>query len=162
DHAAIARVCGCDSIRVDDASALRPAFALRGEMPWIIEVMTDPEAHPPLSLYDRTEPQRGARSQFKCPVNAGERNMQSRRDFCRSVLATTLVPASTDVSTAFAQGRGSTLRIAWPYDTASLDAVGIGAQRSTWCVSLHVYDRLVTYETGPGPEGTRQYDPARP
>jgi len=89
--------------------------------------------------------------------------MQSRRDFCRSVLATTIVPASIDVShTAFAQGRGSTLRIAWPYDTASLDAVGIGAQRSTWCVSLHVYDRLVTYETGPGPEGTRQYDPARP
>jgi len=62
DHAAIARACGCESIQVDDASALRPAFetALRGEMPWLIEVMTDPEAHPPLSLYDGTEPQRGA------------------------------------------------------------------------------------------------------
>src|SRR5215813_1692828 len=88
--------------------------------------------------------------------------MQSRRDFCRSVLATTLVPASTDVSTAFAQGRAGTVRIAWPYDTASLDAVGIGAQRSTWCVSLHIYDRLVTYETEAGPDGTRAYDPMKP
>ena len=88
--------------------------------------------------------------------------MQSRREFCRSVLATAGVPALVGAETAFAQGRGNTLRVAWPYDTASLDAVGIGAQRSTWCVSLHIYDRLVTYEAVPGPDGTRQYDPAKP
>jgi peptide/nickel transport system substrate-binding protein len=89
--------------------------------------------------------------------------MQSRRDFCRSALATAILPAAiSGPGSAFAQGRGNTLRIAWPYDTASIDAVGLGAQRSTWCVSLHLYDRLVTYETVPGPDGTRQYDPARP
>src|SRR5690348_1450136 len=102
------------------------------------------------------------RSRFHRRTNSGERNMQSRRDFCRSVLATAAVPASIAAETAFAQTRGNTLRIAWPYDTASLDAVGIGAQRSTWCVSLHIYDRLVSYEAVPGPDGTRQYDPARP
>jgi acetolactate synthase-1/2/3 large subunit len=56
DHAAIARACGGAGVRVDDPSALRPALetALRGDRPWLIEVMTDPEAHPPLSLYDGT------------------------------------------------------------------------------------------------------------
>ena len=56
DHAAIARACGCEGIRVDDVSALRPTLetAVRSDKPWLIEVMTDPEAHPPLSLYDGT------------------------------------------------------------------------------------------------------------
>ena len=90
--------------------------------------------------------------------------MQSRRDVFRLMLAsTTALPAMfVGSGQAFAQSRETTVRVAWPYDTASLDAVGIGAQRSTWCVSLHVYDRLVTYETTPGPDGTRQYDPAKP
>jgi peptide/nickel transport system substrate-binding protein len=76
----------------------------------------------------------------------------------------TALPTLTlgDAGSAFAQSRGNTVRVAWPYDTASLDAVGIGAQRSTWCISLHIYDRLVTYETTPGPDSTRQYDPAKP
>ena len=87
--------------------------------------------------------------------------MQSRRDFCASILAGTALPA-LPLGGALAQGRANTLRVAWPYDTASLDSVGIGAQRSTWCISLHVYDRLVTYEAAPGADGTRQYDPARP
>jgi peptide/nickel transport system substrate-binding protein len=86
--------------------------------------------------------------------------MQSRRDFCTAMLAGAAWPAFSGA--AVAQGRANTLRVAWPYDTASLDAVGIGAQRSTWCISLHVYDRLVTYETAPGVDGTRQYDPAKP
>lgn len=89
--------------------------------------------------------------------------MQSRRDFCRAVLATTALPAAINgTRTAFGQGRSNTLRVAWPYDIASIDAVGLGAQRSTWCASLHLYDRLVTYETTPSPDGTRQYDPAKP
>jgi peptide/nickel transport system substrate-binding protein len=87
--------------------------------------------------------------------------MQSRRDVCAALLAGAAWPALS-LGGASAQGRANTLRIAWPYDTASLDAVGIGAQRSTWCISLHVYDRLVTYETSAGPDGTRQYDPAKP
>jgi hypothetical protein len=41
-----------------------------------------------------------------------------------------------------------------------LDPVGIGVQRSTWAVSLHIYDRLVTYEVLEQQDGTRQYDPS--
>lgn len=56
DHAAIARACGCIGVRINVAgdvlSALRDA--LRGEQPTLIEVMTDPAAHPPLSLYAGT------------------------------------------------------------------------------------------------------------
>jgi acetolactate synthase-1/2/3 large subunit len=56
DHAAIARACGCQAIRVDEPSALRSALqtALAAREPWLIEVMTDPDAHPPISLYDGT------------------------------------------------------------------------------------------------------------
>lgn len=56
DHAAIARACGCEGARIDRtediASALRAA--LKSEGPTLIEIMTDPDAHPPLSLYDGT------------------------------------------------------------------------------------------------------------
>jgi acetolactate synthase-1/2/3 large subunit len=56
DHAAIARACGCTGVRVEDPSALGPALetALRGDTPSLVEVLTDPDAHPPLSLYDGT------------------------------------------------------------------------------------------------------------
>jgi len=85
--------------------------------------------------------------------------MRTRRDFCRDLLATSAL-AIGGAGNASAQGRESTVRIAWPYDTASLDPIGIGAQRSTWSVSLHLYDRLVTYAAVARPDGTRQYDPA--
>jgi acetolactate synthase-1/2/3 large subunit len=54
DHAAIARACGCRAIRVDEVSQLRSALqtALGASEPWLIEVGTDPDAHPPLSLFD--------------------------------------------------------------------------------------------------------------
>src|SRR4051812_623091 len=90
--------------------------------------------------------------------------MKSRRQFCQLLIAGTALAPGLSLATsrhARAQGRESSVRIAWPYDTASLDAVGIGAQRSTWCVSLHVYDRLVTYAAVARPDGTRQYDPAQ-
>ena len=91
--------------------------------------------------------------------------MPSRRDFCQLMLASTAaLPALSLASagTALAQTRANTLRVVWPYDTASLDAVGIGAQRSTWCISLHIYDRLVTYAVTSRPDGTHEYDPAKP
>src|ERR1700761_923322 len=84
--------------------------------------------------------------------------MKTRRDLCKGLLATSALALWPDIP-ATAQGRENTARIAWPYDTASLDAVGIGAQRSTWSVSLHLYDRLVTYAATARPDGTRQYDP---
>jgi peptide/nickel transport system substrate-binding protein len=95
---------------------------------------------------------------------AEEGEMKSRRDFCQLLIASTAFAPGLSLATsrdALAQGRENSVRIAWPYDTATLDAVGIGAQRSTWCVSLHLYDRLVTYAAVARPDGTRQYDPAQ-
>jgi acetolactate synthase-1/2/3 large subunit len=56
DHAAIAKACGCRSRRIHNAGDLAGAFksALGTDDPWLIEVMTDPGAHPALSLYDGT------------------------------------------------------------------------------------------------------------
>ncbi len=53
DHAAIARACGCRGARVEAAGDIGSAFdrALGAVRPTLIEVMTDPEAHPPISLY---------------------------------------------------------------------------------------------------------------
>lgn len=86
--------------------------------------------------------------------------MKTRRDVCKSLIATGAL-VLTPGSIAIAQGRDATARIAWPFDTASLDAIGVGAQRSTWSVSLHLYDRLVTYAAIDRPDGMRQYDPAQ-
>ncbi|MFJ6321984.1 MULTISPECIES: acetolactate synthase catalytic subunit [unclassified Rhizobium] len=53
DHAALAKACGCPSTRVDAPAMLAPALkrGIEGNEPLLIEVMTDPEAHPPLSLF---------------------------------------------------------------------------------------------------------------
>lgn len=56
DHAAIARACGCRAMRLEDASELPSALhaAIAGDEPTLLEIMTDPDAHPPISLYDGT------------------------------------------------------------------------------------------------------------
>src|SRR5215472_7464139 len=56
DHAAIARACGCAGITVAEPGDLGQALdeALAAGQPWLIEVMTDPSAHPPISLFDGT------------------------------------------------------------------------------------------------------------
>jgi acetolactate synthase I/II/III large subunit len=53
DHAQIAKACGCQAVRVDDPSALADQLnvAFNADHPFLIEIMTDPEAHPPLSLF---------------------------------------------------------------------------------------------------------------
>lgn len=53
DHAALARACGCDGARVEDPGELGAVIstAIRANRPFVIEVMTDPEAHPALSLF---------------------------------------------------------------------------------------------------------------
>ncbi|APG88113.1 acetolactate synthase large subunit IlvB (plasmid) [Sinorhizobium americanum CCGM7] len=56
DHAKLAEACGCPAVRVDDPSEL--AYHLQRGMeegPLLIEVMTDPAAHPPLSLFARMD-----------------------------------------------------------------------------------------------------------
>lgn len=56
DHTAIARACGCQAARVEGDAGLRPALeaAFGSSDTWLIEVMTDPDAHPAISLYDGT------------------------------------------------------------------------------------------------------------
>jgi len=58
DHAAIARACGCRSVRVESAGSVLPALtaALRSDEPWLIDVLTDPDAFPPLSLFEAKRP----------------------------------------------------------------------------------------------------------
>ncbi|KQY18566.1 acetolactate synthase catalytic subunit [Rhizobium sp. Root482] len=53
DHAQIAAACGCRSARVDDPADLAHHIrtGIESDEPYLIEVMTDPEAHPPLSLF---------------------------------------------------------------------------------------------------------------
>lgn len=56
DHAAIARACGCVGMRVETPAEILPSLreALSSDRPTLIEVTTDPGAHPAISLYDGT------------------------------------------------------------------------------------------------------------
>lgn len=56
DHASIARACGCGSTTVTSAGDLGQVLeeALAAQRPWLIEIATDPSAHPPISLFDGT------------------------------------------------------------------------------------------------------------
>ena len=53
DHAAIARACGCFGERVASPEEFAPALqrALDSGLPAVVDVMTDPDAHAPLSHY---------------------------------------------------------------------------------------------------------------
>ncbi len=56
DHAAIARACGCRAATVDapgDIGAILEE-ALASREPWLVDVISDPDAHPPISLYHGT------------------------------------------------------------------------------------------------------------
>jgi acetolactate synthase I/II/III large subunit len=54
DHAAIARACGCEGIRVEDPAELAPALqrAARSSVTTVIDVIIDPKAYPPITLYE--------------------------------------------------------------------------------------------------------------
>jgi acetolactate synthase-1/2/3 large subunit len=56
DHAAIARGCGCIGTTVTSPDNLGqvPDEALAAQRPWLIEIIADPSAHPPISLFDGT------------------------------------------------------------------------------------------------------------
>lgn len=53
DHAALARACGARGIRVERTGDLAPALAeaLALDGPTIVDIVTDPSARPPISLY---------------------------------------------------------------------------------------------------------------
>ncbi len=54
DHAAIARACGCEGVRVENPADFKPALerALRSSVTTVIDVMIDPKAYPPITLYE--------------------------------------------------------------------------------------------------------------
>ncbi|MCO6417122.1 acetolactate synthase catalytic subunit [Siccirubricoccus sp. KC 17139] len=53
DHAAIARACGVEGVRVEASGAIRGALeaALASPKPVLIDMVTDPDAKPPISFY---------------------------------------------------------------------------------------------------------------
>jgi len=69
DHAAIARACGCNAMKVERTEDVLPALrgALSSDAPWLVDIATDPDAYPPLSLFDgtldRSEPSRFAKEE---------------------------------------------------------------------------------------------------
>jgi acetolactate synthase-1/2/3 large subunit len=54
DHAAIARACGCEGIRVEQAADFKAALgrAMCSPVTTVIDVMIDPRAFPPLTLFE--------------------------------------------------------------------------------------------------------------
>jgi acetolactate synthase I/II/III large subunit len=53
DHAMIARACGVEGVRVEGGGAIRPALeaALAARRPVLLDLITDPDAKPPISFY---------------------------------------------------------------------------------------------------------------
>ena len=53
DHAAIARACGVEGVRVEGSAAIAPALrdALGRGAPVLLDVITDPDAKPPISVF---------------------------------------------------------------------------------------------------------------
>jgi acetolactate synthase-1/2/3 large subunit len=54
DHAAIARACGLSGVRVEDPADYGPALdrALAAEGTTVIDVITDPDAYPPVTSFE--------------------------------------------------------------------------------------------------------------
>ncbi len=54
DHAAIARACGCEGVRVENPADFKLALerALQSSSTTVIDVMIDPKAYPPITLYE--------------------------------------------------------------------------------------------------------------
>ncbi len=57
DHAAIARACGASGVRVEDPADYLPAVkqGLASGGPFVIDVVTDPEAYPPITAFDKLD-----------------------------------------------------------------------------------------------------------
>jgi acetolactate synthase I/II/III large subunit len=53
DHAAIARACGCDALRVEDPAEFAPKLeeALKARKPFLFDVVIDDAAHPPITMF---------------------------------------------------------------------------------------------------------------
>jgi acetolactate synthase-1/2/3 large subunit len=64
DHAAIARACGCRGIRIERPADYLPAVreALASCETCVIDVVTDPDAYPPITIFDRLDAVRQAKN----------------------------------------------------------------------------------------------------
>jgi acetolactate synthase-1/2/3 large subunit len=53
DHAAIARACGVEGVRVENGAGIAPALraALDARRPVLLDLLTDPDAKPPISAF---------------------------------------------------------------------------------------------------------------
>jgi len=54
DHAAVARACGCNGIRVEEPGTLGSALrtAAKSDVTTVVDVVIDPRAYPPITLYE--------------------------------------------------------------------------------------------------------------
>lgn len=54
DHARIAEACGCVGVRIEAVGDFLPALreAMRAKATTVLDVVTDPEAYPPITLFD--------------------------------------------------------------------------------------------------------------
>ena len=54
DHAAIARACGCNGVRIEQPGDFAPALqnAMASNVTTVLDVIIDPRAYPPLTLYE--------------------------------------------------------------------------------------------------------------
>jgi len=54
DHAAIARACGCEGVRIEEPAQYGPALAraLQSDTTTVLDVVIDPKAYPPLTFYE--------------------------------------------------------------------------------------------------------------
>jgi acetolactate synthase-1/2/3 large subunit len=61
DHAAIGRACGAGGVRVEDPADYLPAVkqGLASGGPFVIDVVTDPQAYPPITAFDKLDDLRG-------------------------------------------------------------------------------------------------------
>ncbi len=60
DHAAIARACGLAGVRIEDPAEFRPALetALAADRTTVLDVITDPQAYPPITSFEGRLPAR--------------------------------------------------------------------------------------------------------
>ncbi len=57
DHAAIARACGCDGVRIEKPEDFKPALqkALSSGRTTVIDVVTDQRAYPPVTMFEAND-----------------------------------------------------------------------------------------------------------
>src|ERR1700719_5435749 len=85
----------------------------------------------------------------------------NRREFLKSttaLAATTAIAAPSVISPAKAQSRAETLLIVSESGPNNIDIHGVGTNVPGYEVSWNTYDRLISHEMKPLPNGAQYYD----